>query len=177
MIYLYNFYGCPRCYALRGSPMTLNILSIDEDSDRTQPSRQCLLQAAEACSSTATSVSQLLLKLDALRGIMPVEKRRWLDFLPIKLLDSIRGDAERLTQDANPSARFWTSAGDMLVNIVNVKPTIGQALDAAIAAGGDIEITAHNEPGRITVTSVEPSGLRQVLFDYGRQTSQPQNAA
>jgi hypothetical protein len=157
--------------------MTLNILGIDEDPDRAQFPLQSLLRAAEACSATARSKAQLLLKLDALRGIMPVEKTRGLDFLPFKLLDSIKEDAERLVPDVNPSDRFWTSAGDMLLNIVDVQPTIGQAVHAAIAAGGDIEVTAHHEPRRITVTSVEPLGLRQVLFDSRRHISEQQNAA
>jgi hypothetical protein len=42
--------------------------------------------------------------------------------------------------------------------------------------GGDIEITAHNQAGTITVTLVEASGLRHVLFD-GRETSDHKSAA
>ena len=73
--------------------------------------------------------------------------------------------------------QFWTSAGNVLIDIVNDQSSIGQAVHAVIAAGGDIEITAHNEPGRITVTLIEPSGLRQVLFDNRRQTVTHQKAA
>ena len=65
--------------------------------------------------------------------------------------------------------RFWTSAGDLLSSIVSVQPTYAQAINAVIAGGGDIEITAHNEADRITVTLVESSGLRQVVFDNSRQ--------
>ena len=76
-----------------------------------------------------------------------------------------------------PSDRFWTSAGDLLSSIVSVQPTYAQAINAVIAGGGDIEITAHNEPDRITVTLVEASGLRQVVFDNSRQTITRQKAA
>jgi hypothetical protein len=76
-----------------------------------------------------------------------------------------------------PTDRFWTSAGDLLSSIVSVQPTFAQAINAVIAGGGDIEITAHNEPDRITVTLVESSGLRQVVFDNGRQKITHQKAA
>ena len=80
--------------------------------------------------------------------------------------------------DADPPIdRFWTSAGDLLSSIVSVQPTYAQAIDAVIAGGGDIEITAHNEPDRITVTFVETSGLRHVVFDNSRQTITQQKAA
>ena len=67
--------------------------------------------------------------------------------------------------DTNPSDQFWTAAADLLVQIARVQPKIGQAVDVVIDDGGDIEITAHNQAGRITVTLVEASGLRHVLFD------------
>ena len=76
-----------------------------------------------------------------------------------------------------PTDRFWTSAGDLLSGIVSVQPTYAQAIQAVIAGGGDIEITAHNEADRITVTLVEASGLRQVVFDNSRQTITQQKAA
>ena len=75
-----------------------------------------------------------------------------------------------------PTDRFWTSAGDLLSSIVSVQPTYAQAINAVIAGGGDIEITAHNEPDRITVTLVEASGLRHVVFDNSRQTITNQKA-
>jgi hypothetical protein len=71
----------------------------------------------------------------------------------------------RLMKDVTPSDQFWTSAGSILIDVVNDQSFIGQAVDAVIAAGGDIEITAHNEPGRITVALVGPSGRRHVVFD------------
>ena len=80
--------------------------------------------------------------------------------------------------DADPPIdQFWTSAGDLLSSIVSVQPTYAQAIDAVIAGGGDIEITAHNEPDRITVTFVETSGLRHVVFDNSRQTITQRKAA
>ena len=76
-----------------------------------------------------------------------------------------------------PTDRFWKSAGDLLSSIVSVQPTYAQAIHTIIAGGGDIEITAHNEADRITVTLVEASGLRQVVFDNSRQTITQQKAA
>ena len=76
-----------------------------------------------------------------------------------------------------PTDRFWKSAGDLLSSIVSVQPTYAQAIHAVIAGGGDIEITAHNKPNRITVTLVEASGLRHVVFDNSRQTITQQKAA
>ena len=76
-----------------------------------------------------------------------------------------------------PTDRFWKSAADLLSSIVSVQPTYAQAIHAVIARGGNIEITAHNEPDRITVTLVEASGLRHVVFDNSRQTITQQKAA
>jgi hypothetical protein len=53
---------------------------------------------------------------------------------------------------------------------------VAPSFDAVIDDGGDIEITAHNQAGTITVTLVEASGLRHVLFD-GRETSDHKSAA
>ena len=65
----------------------------------------------------------------------------------------------------NPSDQFWTAAANVLIQIAEVQPKIGQAVDAVIDDGGDIEITAHNQADRITVTLVEASGLRHIWFD------------
>ena len=64
-----------------------------------------------------------------------------------------------------PSDQFWTAAADLLIQIASVQPKMGQAIDAVIDDGGDIEITAHNQADRITVTLVEASGLRHIWFD------------
>ena len=44
-----------------------------------------------------------------------------------------------------PSDQFWTAAADLLIQIASVQPKMGQAIDAVIDDGGDIEITAHNQ--------------------------------
>ena len=75
-----------------------------------------------------------------------------------------------------PSDQFWAAAADLLIQIASVQPKMGQVIDAVIDDGGDIEITAHNQAGTITVTLVEASGLRHVLFD-GRETSDHKSAA
>ena len=76
-----------------------------------------------------------------------------------------------------PTQRFWTSAGDLLSSLVSVQPTYAQAIHAVIAEGGDVEIAAHNEPHRITVTLVESSGLRRVVFDNSEQAVAHQKVA
>ena len=85
------------------------------------------------------SKSQLLQKLDALRRILPVQKTSTYDDLPFKLLDSIRDDTEPLTTDDTLRDQFWANAENLLIDIVNVRSSIGQAVDAVIAAGGDID--------------------------------------
>jgi hypothetical protein len=68
--------------------------------------------------------------------------------------------------DANLLGQFWTSAADVFIEIVKSQdPEVRQSIDRSISSGGDIEITAHNQPGRITVTLIEESGQRQVIFD------------
>jgi hypothetical protein len=61
--------------------------------------------------------------------------------------------------------RFWTAAGDVFIKIARDQPDIQQLVYAVIDAGGDIEITAHNREGRISVTVAEPSGRKHVVFD------------
>jgi hypothetical protein len=80
--------------------------------------------------------------------------------------------------DADPPIyRFWTSAGDLLSSLVGVQPTYAQAIHAIVAEGGDVEIAAHNEPDRITVTLVESSGLRRVVFDNSEHAVAHQKSA
>ena len=68
--------------------------------------------------------------------------------------------------DQKPDAvhRFWT-AGDVFIKIAREKPDIQQLVYAIVDAGGDIEITAHNREGRISVTVAEKSGRKYVVFD------------
>ena len=68
---------------------------------------------------------------------------------------------------------FWLAASDVLVEIVQRQPDIQPIIDAAIEAGGDIEITAHNQGGKISFALAEPSGLRHVLLADASQLLQP----
>jgi hypothetical protein len=69
--------------------------------------------------------------------------------------------------DRKPDAvhRFWTAAGDVFIEIARDQPEIQQLVYAIVDAGGDIEITAHNREGKISVTVAEPSGRKYVVFD------------
>jgi hypothetical protein len=71
----------------------------------------------------------------------------------------------------NPIDQFWMAAGNLLIEIVKRQPDIQPILDAAVDAGGDIEITAHNQ-GDISFALTEPSGLRHVLLADARQLLQ-----
>jgi hypothetical protein len=74
---------------------------------------------------------------------------------------------------ANPVDQFWLAASNVLVEIVQRQPDIQPIIDAAIEAGGDIEITAHNQGGKISFALAEPSGLRHVLLADASQLLQP----
>jgi hypothetical protein len=68
--------------------------------------------------------------------------------------------------DANLLGQFWTSAADVFIEIVKSQdPEVRQSIDRSISCGGDVEITAHNQAGRITVTLIQDSGQRHVIFD------------
>jgi hypothetical protein len=73
----------------------------------------------------------------------------------------------------NPIDQFWMAASNVLIEIVQRQPDIQPIIDAAIDAGGDIEITAHNQGGKISFALAEPSGLRHVLLADARQLLQP----
>ena len=74
---------------------------------------------------------------------------------------------------ANLVDQFWLAAGDVLIEIVQRHPDIRPIIDAVIDMGGDIEITAHNQGGKISFALAEPSGLRHVLLADARQLLQP----
>jgi hypothetical protein len=76
------------------------------------------------------------------------------------------------TCKANPIDQFWMAASDVLIEIVKIQPDIQPILDAVVDAGGDIEITAHNQAGEISFALAEPSGLRHVLLADARQLLQ-----
>src|SRR6187200_3461518 len=68
--------------------------------------------------------------------------------------------------DANLLGQFWTSAADVFIETVKSQDSeVRPSIDRWISSGGDVEITAHNQAGRITVTLIEESGHRQVIFD------------
>jgi hypothetical protein len=66
----------------------------------------------------------------------------------------------------NPIDQFWTAAGDVLIEVVNRQPALCTMVERVINAGGDIQITAHNQAGRI---SVGPSGLQHIVLADARQ--------
>ena len=70
---------------------------------------------------------------------------------------------EPAAQKPNPIDQFWTAASDVLIEIAKRQPHIQQVIGPVIAAGGEIEITAHNQAGRISVVLAGPSGLRHVV--------------
>ena len=82
-------------------------------------------------------------------------------------------DNQQAECKANPVDQFWLAASDVLIEIVQRQPDIRPMIDAAIDMGGDIEITAHNQGGKISFALAEPSGLRHVLHADARQLLQP----
>ena len=83
--------------------------------------------------------------------------------LTIKGID--REEPDKLDRNPDAGHQFWTAAGDVFIKIARDQPDIQQLVYAVIDAGGDIEITAHNREGRISVTVAEPSGRKYVVFD------------
>jgi hypothetical protein len=83
--------------------------------------------------------------------------------ITIKGID--REGYDNLDRKQDAVHRFWTAAGDVFIKIARDQPDIQQLVYAVIDAGGDIEITAHNREGRISVTVAEPSGRKHVVFD------------
>ncbi|MET0380300.1 MAG: hypothetical protein ABWZ94_00185 [Methyloceanibacter sp.] len=78
-------------------------------------------------------------------------------------------DERQPARNTNPVDQFWTAAGDVLIEVVNRQPGIRTIVEGVINAGGDIEITAHNQAGRISVTLAGPSGLRHIVLADARQ--------
>ncbi|HET7239277.1 MAG TPA: hypothetical protein VFI76_09630 [Terrimicrobiaceae bacterium] len=76
-----------------------------------------------------------------------------------------RKEPNTLERKSDPVDRFWSAAGDVFIKIARDRPDIQQLVFAVIDAGGDIEITAHNREGRISVTVAEASGRKYVVFD------------
>jgi hypothetical protein len=64
---------------------------------------------------------------------------------------------------------FWIAAGDVLIEVVNRQPPLRAMVERVINAGGDIQITAHNQAGRISVALAGPSGLQHIVLADARQ--------
>ena len=82
-------------------------------------------------------------------------------------------DNQQPERKANSVDQFWLAASDVLIEIVQRQPDIQPIIDAALDAGGDIEITAHNQGGKISFALADPSGARHVLLADARQLLQP----
>jgi hypothetical protein len=82
-------------------------------------------------------------------------------------------DNQQPERKANSVDQFWLAASDVLIEIVQRQPDIQPIIDAALDAGGDIEITAHNQGGKISFALADPSGVRHVLLADARQLLQP----
>lgn len=78
-------------------------------------------------------------------------------------------DEPRPAHKISPVDQFWTAAGDVLIEVVNRQPPIRTMVERVIDAGGDIQITAHNQAGRISVTLAGPSGLQHIVLADARQ--------
>jgi hypothetical protein len=78
-------------------------------------------------------------------------------------------DERRPPHKLNPIDQFWTAAGDVLIEVVNRQPPIRTMVERVINAGGDIQITAHNQAGRISVALAGPSGLQHIVLADARQ--------
>ena len=84
-------------------------------------------------------------------------------------------EADNQQPDCKPNSadQFWLAASDVLIDIVRHQPDIQPIIDAALDAGGDIEITAHNQAGKISFALADPTGLRHVLLADARQLLEP----
>ena len=69
----------------------------------------------------------------------------------------------------NTIDQFWIAAGDVLIEVVNRQPPLRTMVERVINAGGDIQITAHNQAGRISVALSGPSGLQHIVLADARQ--------
>jgi hypothetical protein len=69
----------------------------------------------------------------------------------------------------DPINQFWIAACEVFTEIVKRRPDIQEVVGWVIDAGGDIEITAHNQAGKISLTLADSSGDRQVVLEDARQ--------
>jgi len=111
--------------------------------------------------------------MESLGPYLIVLRKRFAMTLNILGIAVEEADNQQPECKANPIDQFWLAASDVLIEIVQRQPQIQPIIDAAIDAGGDIEITAHNQGGKISFALAEPSGLRHVLLADARQLLQP----
>jgi hypothetical protein len=82
---------------------------------------------------------------------------------------AVEEDAPQPASQSNPLDRFWIAACEVFTEIVKRHPDIQTVVGSVIDAGGDIEITAHNQPRKISLTLADSSGDRHVLLEDARQ--------
>jgi hypothetical protein len=82
---------------------------------------------------------------------------------------AVEDDVPQPAGKANPIDQFWIAACEVFTEIVKRRPDIQTVVGSVIDAGGDIEITAHNQPGRISLALADSSGDRHVVLDDARQ--------
>ena len=87
---------------------------------------------------------------------------------------AVEDDAPQPACKPNPIDQFWLAGCEVFTEIVKRRPDIQAVVNSVIDAGGDIEITAHNQPGKISLTLADSSGDRHVVLDDARQVLQPQ---
>jgi hypothetical protein len=88
--------------------------------------------------------------------------------MTLNLLGIAVEDDPEAASKTNPIDQFWIAACEVLTEIVKRRPDIQTVVGSVIDAGGDIEITAHNQPGKISLTLADPSGDRHVILDDAR---------
>src|SRR6188768_2413236 len=88
--------------------------------------------------------------LEGLGAYLIVLRKRFAMTLHILGIAVEEADNQQPECKANPIDQFWLAASDVLIEIVQRQPQIQPIIDAAIDAGGDIEITAHNQGGKIS---------------------------
>ena len=91
--------------------------------------------------------------------------------MTLNLLGIAVEDDPEAASKTNPIDQFWIAACEVLTEIVKRRPDIQTVVGSVIDAGGDIEITAHNQ-GNISFALAEPSGLRHILLADARQLLQ-----
>jgi hypothetical protein len=95
------------------------------------------------------------------------------EFIPLAMTLNILGiaveDDPPPTCKRDPINQFWIAASEVFTEIVKRRPDIQEVVGWVIDAGGDIEITAHNQAGKISLTLADSSGDRQVVLEDARQ--------